>query len=81
MAKSPKAELVHTDLVGEILQLGDFVGSFYNSSMHIFVIDKINPKMIKLKRMRASNDYFVQRYPHDTIKLNHEQAMFKILST
>ena len=74
MAKDP---IIHYDLLGEEITLGKYAASFNGNSLSLFVIDKINPKMVTLRRRNSQKT--VLRYPYDVIILENEKVMLKLL--
>lgn len=74
MAKEPVA---HRDMFGEEIALGQYAVSFESNSLRIFLVEKINPKMITLKSRKL--EYTVLRYPKDMLIVPTESVMFKLL--
>ena len=74
MAKEP---IIHHDLLGEEIKIGNYAASFDSNSLNLFVIDKLNPKMVTVKRRNSTRTAL--RYPYDLIILTNEQVMLKIL--
>lgn len=74
MAKEP---VIHNDMLGTEILTGQYAASFDSNSLELFVVDKINPKMITLRR--RNRDRTVLRYPRDLIILENEQVMLKLL--
>ncbi len=74
MAKDP---IVHYDMFGKEIVLGQYAVSCESNSLRIFLIEKINPKMITLKSRKM--EYTVLRYPRDMVMVPTEEVMFKLL--
>ena len=74
MAKDP---IVHYDMLGEEIAVGNYAASFDSNSLKLFVIDKLNPKMVTVRRRNTTRTSL--RYPHDLIILKNEQVMLKLL--
>lgn len=72
-----KELVIHRDMFGEEIQPGQYVVSFESSSLRIFLVEKINPKMITLKSRKL--EYTVLRYPKDMVIVPTESVMFKLL--
>lgn len=74
MAKEP---VIHHDMLGEEIVVGSYAASFDSNSLKLFVIDKLNPKMVTVRRRNSTRTAL--RYPHDLIILKNEQVMLKLL--
>ena len=69
---------VHYDMLKREITTGAYAVSFHNNSLKLFVVDKLNPIMV---RLRISNgEWTQQRYPTDLIVVDNEMVMLKILS-
>lgn len=73
------AERIHCDLFGNQIDVGNYVVSYGHGCLEMFVVEKLNPKMISVRRARSSRKA-VLRYPRDLVIVNNEQAVFKLLS-
>lgn len=60
---------VHKDLLGRVLEVGNYVAYPVSNSMKLGKIDKLNQKMVRVttgKEWRST----VNKYPFDTVKLD-----------
>lgn len=55
----------HKDLLGRLLDVGDYVAYPDSNTMKMGKIDKLNPKMIRIQ-----GRWPVNKYPKDTVKLD-----------
>ncbi len=67
----------HTDILGNILNVGDIVAFSSHNSLAMGIIDKLNPKMIGLKRVNSK--WRQNKYPLDCIKVDEGQGLVYIL--
>lgn len=70
---------VHHDLFGIKIEIGSYVVSYSHNCLDMFVVEKLNPKMVSVRRAKTSRKA-VLRYPRDLVVVNSEQAVFKLLS-
>ena len=71
------ATIEHKDILGKPLQVGDLVAmSSYNNLVVVFV-DKINPKMIRVKR--PDSNWTQNKYSGDLIKIDDRDAVVYLL--
>lgn len=70
-------QFLHYDMMGTEIATGQYAASFNNNSLELFMVNKINPKMITLKHRKR--DFTVLRYPKDLIVLSNEEVMLKLL--
>ena len=74
MAKVPE----HKDKLGRPLAVGDCVAyPDGNNILKIGLIEKLNPKMIKVKGFKKT--YTVNKYPHESVKLDGPDITMYIL--
>ena len=74
MAKVPE----HKDKLGRPLAVGDCVAyPDGNNSLKIGLIDKLNPKMIRVKEFKKT--YTTNKYPHESVKLDGPDITMYIL--
>ena len=69
---------VHYDMLKKEIEVGTYAVSFDNNSLRLFVVDKLNPIMVRLRISKGSRT--VQRYPQDLIIVDNEMVLLKILS-
>jgi hypothetical protein len=77
-----KAEIKHTDLLGKEINVGSFVAfNWWNGSLTVCVVDKISPKMIKVRPVNRRQGFqkTKNRYPLNVILLNEDDATMYIL--
>ena len=55
------SDIAHTDAIGQLINVGDYVASPDGTSLHIRIVKKINPKMITVKNTK--NNRTELRYP------------------
>jgi hypothetical protein len=67
----------HKDILGNILNVGDIVAFSSHNSLAMGIIDKLNPKMIGLKRVNSK--WRQNKYPLDCIKVDEGQGLVYIL--
>ena len=74
MAKVPE----HKDKLGRSLAVGDCVAyPDGNNTLRIGLIDKLNPKMIRVKEFKKT--YTSNKYPHEAVKLEGPDITMYIL--
>lgn len=74
MAKVPE----HKDKLGRPLEVGDCVAyPGGNNILKIGLIEKLNPKMIKVKEFKKS--WSANKYPHEAVKLDGPDITMYIL--
>ena len=86
---STKQEIVHTDKLGNPLNVGDFVAYPHNSILKIGQIIKLNPKMVKVKSVIKKKskrpwldnreDSGTNKYPTDCIVVRGELVTLYVL--
>ena len=69
---------VHYDMLKKEITTGTYAVSFDNNSLKLFIVDKLNPIMVRLRISKGSRT--VQRYPKDLIVVDNEMVLLKILS-
>lgn len=67
----------HKDILGNVLAIGDIVAMPYHNSLTIAIIDKLNPKMVGVKRPGQS--WRQNKYPQDLVKVDGPEAMVYLL--
>lgn len=73
MAKEP---IIHTDILGRELLLGDCVAySAGSRSLRLGLVDKLHPKMIRVKTKGSTSN----QYPKETIKVDGPDVTMYIL--
>jgi hypothetical protein len=69
---------IHYDMLKKEITTGTYAVSFDNNSLKLFVVDKLNPIMVRLRVSKGSRT--VQRYPQDLIVIDNDMVMLKMLS-
>lgn len=72
-----KAVIEHRDILDRVIEVGDVVAMAYSNSLAIAIVDKLNPKMIRVKRPNSS--WAQNKYPQDLIKIDGPEAMVYLL--
>jgi len=72
-----KEAIEHKDILGRLIEVGDVVAMANHNSMAIAIVDKLNPKMIKVKRPNST--WAQNKYPQDLIKIDGPEAMVYLL--
>ena len=68
----------HRDILGRILNVGDYIAYPDSNQLKIGKVDKLNPKMIRVstgREWRAT----VNKYPTDTTKLDGPDLVMYLL--
>jgi hypothetical protein len=79
-----KEEIVHLDRLGKLLAIDDYVAYSQGNSLHIGLIIKINPKMLKIKKVATKSTWHKGEYniyPSQTVKIEGSDAMLYVLKT
>ena len=69
----------HKDILGRTIEVGDAVAMASHNDLAIAIVDKINPKMIRVKRV--SSTWTQNKYPKDLIVIPGPEAMIYLLRT
>jgi hypothetical protein len=67
----------HSDLLGQEIAIGDHVVSYDGHTLGIFVVEKMNPKMVKVRKLTYKSTCL--RYPRDLMVIDRDKAIFKVL--
>ena len=68
----------HKDILGRVLNVGDYIAYPDSNQLRIGKVDKINPKMIRVSTGRAWRTT-VNKYPSDTTKLEGPDLVMSLL--
>lgn len=68
----------HKDILGQPLALGDAVVYPSSNTMYVGMITKINPKMIKVKRV-GSHSWEQNKYPSDLVRVHGPEVTMYLL--
>ena len=74
-----KALPEHRDKLGQGLSVGDPVCFPNSNTLYIGIVEKINPKMIKVKKVGGKYAWSANKYPSDLIKLEAADVTFFVL--
>ena len=68
MTRGKKEQVIpeHRDILGILLAVGDYVAYPETNALRVGTIEKLNPKMLRIKGSR----WDVQKYPADVVKLD-----------
>lgn len=67
----------HKDILGREIGVGDVVAMASHNSLAVAIVEKLNPKMVKVKRPGSS--WTQNKYPQDLIKIDGPEAMVYLL--
>lgn len=77
---SVKPVIEHRDRLGRTLLIGDCVAYPNSNSLEIGTIKKLNPKMIKVKRLGSQSKWGESnKYPQDVVKLEGAEVSMYLL--
>jgi len=76
-----KAEIVHKDKLGRVLNIGDAVCYPDRNSLEFGTVRKINPKMITVWEMGSHSTWYTgsRKYPQDLIKVEGPEVTMYLL--
>lgn len=69
----------HKDMLGRNLVVGDAVCFPSSNTLYIGIIEKINPKMIRVKTVGSKYTWGTNKYPTDLVKLEGSDVTFFVL--
>jgi len=72
-----KKEITHLDILGNELQVGDYVAASYYRGLGICRVVKLTPKMVSLNLVGSKWNKSV--YPNEMVKLKPEDVTMYIL--
>lgn len=67
----------HQDIFGTDISIGAYVVSYDRNALEMFVVEKLNPKMVTVRRVKSR--YSQHRYPKDLVVINNENAVMVLL--
>jgi hypothetical protein len=67
----------HRDKLGRLLSLGEYVVYPDINVLLLGIIVKLNPKMVKIKPL--SKSWEINKYPHDTLKVEGPDLTWYLL--
>lgn len=68
----------HQDIFGTDIQVGSYVVSYDRNALDMFVVEKLNPKMVTVRRVKSR--YSQHRYPKDVVVVEGDKAVLRLLS-
>ncbi len=72
-----KEAIEHKDILGRVIEVNDVVAMASHNNLVIGIVEKLNPKMVKVKR--PSSTWTQNKYPQDLIKIDGPEAMVYLL--
>lgn len=69
----------HRDILGQPLGIGDAVVFPSSNSMYVGMIVKLNPKMVKVKRVGTKYKWEQNKYPADLAKVSGAEVTMYLL--
>jgi hypothetical protein len=69
----------HCDILGQPLGVGDCVVYPVHNTMYIGTVTKLNPKMVKVKRVGTRRSSEQNKYPADLAKVNGAEVTMYLL--
>lgn len=71
----------HKDILGQPLEVGDAVVFPSSNSMYVGTVTKLNPKMVKVKRVGAKTKWGeINKYPTDLAKVSGPEVTMYLLT-
>ena len=70
----------HRDLLGQPLAVGDAVVFPSSNTMYVGTITKLNPKMIKVRRVGTRSKWEQNKYPEDLAKVSGPEVTMYLLT-
>lgn len=76
-----KVEISHRDRLDRKINLGDCVAFSFSSHLCIGIIDKLNPKMVRIKELGRKSNWTgsYNRYPQDVVLLQGPEVSIYLL--
>lgn len=69
----------HYDILGQSLEVGDAVVFPSSNTMYVGTITKLNPKMVKVKRVGTRYTWEQNKYPTDLAKVSGAEVTMYLL--
>jgi len=70
---------IHNDLLGRPLVEGDCVAFSSGNSLHIGVVIKLTPKMVKVKVANSGWGWKTNKYPEDVVRVEGADVTMYLL--
>ena len=81
----PKPQPEHRDILGRLINIGDFVAVSLHNDMKIAKVIKINPKMVKVQILNVKTSMWYNgthnKYPDDLVIVDGPYVSMYILKT
>lgn len=74
-----KIAINHKDILGQPLGIGDAVVFPSSNTMYVGLITKLNPKMVKVKRVGTKYTWEQNKYPTDLAKVSGSEVTMYLL--
>jgi hypothetical protein len=69
----------HCDILGQPLNVGDCVVYPSSNTMHVGTVIKLNPKMVKIKRIGTGYKWEQNKYPKDLARVSGAEVTMYLL--
>ena len=70
----------HRDILGQPLAVGDAVVFPSSNTMYVGTITKLNPKMIKVRRVGSRSKWEQNKYPSDLARVSGPEVTMYLLT-
>lgn len=70
----------HRDLLGQPLTIGDCVVFPSSNTMYVGTVTKLNPKMIKVRRVGTRSKWEQNKYPQDLVRVSGPEVTMYLLT-
>lgn len=70
----------HRDLLGQPLAIGDAVVYPSTNTMYVGTVTKLNPKMVKVKRVGTKYSSEKNKYPQDLVRVSGPEVTMYLLT-
>lgn len=70
----------HRDILGQPLAMGDCVVFPSSNTMYVGTIVKLNPKMIKVRRVGTKYAWEQNKYPQDLVRVSGPEVTMYLLA-
>jgi hypothetical protein len=77
MAMNKEKIIEHKDILDRVIEVGDVVAMANHNSLAVAIVDKLNTKMVRVKRPNST--WAQHKYPQDLIKIDGPEAMLYLL--
>ena len=70
----------HRDVLGQPLTIGDCVVFPSSNTMYVGTVTKLNPKMIKVRRVGTRSKWEQNKYPQDLVRVSGPEVTMYLLT-